>query len=121
MGATQKKKAYIFFLGAANAVPLLVSAQLPSEVTNFSTRLNAVFTGIIGIIIALAGLVFLWGVFKFVSAAGDEKAREIGRQFIIWGLIGLTVMFVFWALVSILVEFIGGQGTIPDLPTPPRN
>ncbi|MBI2038706.1 MAG: hypothetical protein HYT22_00265 [Candidatus Niyogibacteria bacterium] len=101
------------------AAPLFVfSADISTIIGNVEDLINRA----VGVLIAIAGLVFLWGVFKFVSAAGDEKARTTGRQFIIWGLIGLTVMFAFWGLVNVLITFLiggpaqpGGGLTVPKV------
>ncbi len=72
-------------------------------------------TGIIGIIntvivpviFALAFLVFIWGVFKFVANAGDETKRTEGRKFILWGLLGIVVLFSVWGFVNLLLSTLG--------------
>jgi hypothetical protein len=72
-------------------------------------------TGIIGIIntvmvpviFALAFLVFIWGVFQFVVNAGDETKRTEGRQFILWGLLGIVVLFSVWGFVNLLLSTLG--------------
>jgi hypothetical protein len=56
------------------------------------------------IILLLAGaafVVFLWGVFKFIQKAGDEKERESGRRAIGWGLIGLVIIFGVYGILNI--------------------
>ncbi len=50
--------------------------------------------------IAFATIIFAWGVFKYIRAEGDDKTA--GREFIIWGIVGLFVMVSFWGLVSVL-------------------
>ncbi|MBI1956928.1 MAG: hypothetical protein HYS44_00505 [Candidatus Niyogibacteria bacterium] len=126
---TMRIKSFIIAFGILSILPALVSAQAftQSGGTSYQSFIDAILNvidSLVVIIIALAGLVFLWGVFKFVSAAGDEKARETGKQFIVWGLIGLTIMFVFWGLVKILTGLIGTGGSISeppsDLPIAPR-
>lgn len=73
-------------------------------------------TGIIGvmntvvvpIIIALAFLMFVWGIVKyFFIHGGEEKSREEGRDFILWGLIGMVVLFSVWGFVNILLSTLG--------------
>lgn len=54
--------------------------------------------------LTLAVLYFLWGLAKFVLAAGDEGARESGRSIMIWGVIAITVMVSLWGLVALLQE-----------------
>lgn len=65
------------------------------------------FTGIIltGIIPLLTGLglfYFLYGLYMFMSASGNETKRSDGKFYIIYGLIGLFVMISVWGLVSIV-------------------
>lgn len=54
--------------------------------------------------LTLAVLYFLWGLAKFVLAAGDEGARESGRSIMVWGVIAITVMVSLWGLVALLQE-----------------
>lgn len=73
-------------------------------------------TGIIGalniivvpIIITLAFLVFVWGVIKYFFIHGnDETQRTEGRQFILWGIIGMAVIFSVWGLVAMMLSTLG--------------
>jgi Type IV secretion system pilin len=73
-------------------------------------------TGVIGlinlvlvpVIFALAFLVFIWGVIKyFIIHGGEETKRVEGRQFVLWGLIGIVVLFSVWAFVNILLSTLG--------------
>lgn len=67
---------------------------------------NKIITGILDpvvkLLIALAIVFFLYGVFKFMIAEGDKK--EEGREFMFWGIIGIFVMVSVWGLVNILVN-----------------
>jgi len=67
--------------------------------------------------IGLAFVLFLWGVFKFVRDAGDDKARTEGKKLMFWGIVGLFVMVCVWALVELLVGtfFRGGGIFIPQV------
>ena len=56
--------------------------------------------------IALAVLVFLWGVFEFIMGSGDEKARETGKQHIVWGLVGLFIMVSAMGIVNLIINTI---------------
>lgn len=50
---------------------------------------------------AVAFVVFLWGVFEFIWQAGDETKRKEGRQAILWGLIGLVIIFGAYGIINI--------------------
>lgn len=55
------------------------------------------------LIFALAFLVFLWGVFKYlIQGAGDQEKRKEGAQLVLWAIIGFFVMISVWGLVRIL-------------------
>lgn len=111
------------------ALPVLALAQNPrttGSVTNLQGA-GDLFLGIIGsyvvpIIFALAFVVFLWGVFQYVKSAGDEAARETGKNHMIWGIVGLFVMGAVWGLVRVVSQTVGiptgqqGQKIIPPLP-----
>lgn len=64
-------------------------------------------TVIVPVIFALAFLVFVWGLFKFVRDAGDEAKRAEGRQFILWGLLGIVMLFSVWGFVNLLLSTLG--------------
>lgn len=87
----------------------------------------AVFTqiinGLMPFIVALAVLIFIWGVFQFVMAAGDEEGRKTGRDKMIYGIIGIFVMVSVWGLVNLLQGSFGTNKTViaPTTNTVPTN
>jgi hypothetical protein len=44
------------------------------------------------LLIALAAVVFLWGLVEFVAKADDPEGRKTGQQHLLWGLVGLAVI-----------------------------
>ena len=77
--------------------------MLPSPVNTF---LKAVVIEIVNPLILLlaagAFVAFLWGIVKFISNAGDESKRIEGRQTMLWGIIGLVIIFGVYGLLNIL-------------------
>jgi hypothetical protein len=74
---------------------------------------------VVPVLFALALVVFLWGVTQFIMNSADENKRAQGKQFMVWGIIGLFVMFSVWGLVLLLQATINpGQDKlfIPSLP-----
>ena len=57
---------------------------------------------VIPLIFALAVAMFVWGVVQFILNSDEEAKKAKGKQFMIWGLVALTVMISVWGLVSIL-------------------
>jgi hypothetical protein len=73
-------------------------------------------TGVIGllnivvvpVILAFAFLVFIWGVMNyFILHPGDESKRSEGKQFILWGLVGMVVLFSVWGFVNLMLSTLG--------------
>ena len=87
--------------------------------TSFNVFITCVsqFLGreVIALLVSLSVVVFLWGVFKFVANAGDEKEVENGKRFMLWGVIALFVMLCVWAFVAIIASIFGAKVVIPQL------
>jgi hypothetical protein len=67
---------------------------------------------IIPLIFSLAVLMFVWGVVQYVINSSEEAKKEKGRQFMLWGIIALTVMVSIWGLVGILTATFGIDGSV---------
>ncbi|KKR47081.1 MAG: hypothetical protein UT90_C0008G0023 [Parcubacteria group bacterium GW2011_GWA1_40_21] len=67
------------------------------------------FLNIIGasipILISISVIVFVWGVFRYVIAEGEDKARS--RNVMMYGIIGLFVMVSVWGLVRVVYNTFG--------------
>lgn len=72
------------------------------------------------LIISLTVLIFIWGVFKYVTAAGDSDARQEARGYMMWGIVSLFVMVSVWGLVNLLVATFRLDNTMPPLPAIPE-
>ncbi|MFA6586162.1 MAG: hypothetical protein WCS86_03325 [Candidatus Paceibacterota bacterium] len=80
------------------------------------TYINCIINrSVIPLIFALATVMFVWGVVQYVINSDEEAKKEKGREFMVWGIIGLTVMFGIWGLVSILGNTFGIENVIPQL------
>ncbi|MEX0931289.1 MAG: pilin [Candidatus Paceibacterota bacterium] len=118
------RKIKALIAGSVFALPVFVSAQTSdfSFLTETMDSLTTVLNQLIPFIIGLGVLVFLWGVLKFITAAGDEGARATGRSFMIWGIVGLFVMVSVWGLVNFLGGFFDlDNDTVPEAPGIPAS
>ncbi|KKU67317.1 MAG: hypothetical protein UX89_C0016G0020 [Parcubacteria group bacterium GW2011_GWA2_47_16] len=89
---------------SVSALPMLAFAGTVAATDAFSLLkvLQNIVDTVIPFVIGLGVLVFIYGVFNFVTSAGDEEARAGAKQLIIWGIIGIFVMVSVWGLVNIL-------------------
>jgi uncharacterized membrane protein YfcA len=56
----------------------------------------------IRLLVALAIVYFLFGVFKFMRA-DDEKMRLEGRNHMLWGIVGIFIMIGVWGIISVIM------------------
>lgn len=102
---------------AISFVPVLTFAAVTSLDALVTQLLNYIKL-LVPFIIALALLVFLWGIFKLVFAGGSEVDVKEGTKFMTWGIVSLFVMVSVWGLVAILTKtFFDGNVVIPQLKT----
>lgn len=62
---------------------------------------------IILLLAACAFVVFLWGVFEFIAHAGDETKRTEGKKAIMWGLVGLVIIFGVYGIINLTLGTFG--------------
>ena len=73
-------------------------------------RLNEfVFNPIISLLFGVALIVFLWGVAEYFWQAGSEAARQKGSQHMIYGVLGMFIMFAAFAILRIIAGTIGAD------------
>lgn len=57
------------------------------------------------IFISLATLLFLWGLYQYIAGASSEEARTKGKEHMVWGIVGLVIIFSVNAIINILKSF----------------
>ena len=62
---------------------------------------------VIPLIFAVAVVMFIWGVVQYVIHDDEEAKKDKGKQFMVWGIIALTVMISVWGLVGIVGRTFG--------------
>jgi hypothetical protein len=68
---------------------------------------QAIINPLITLIALAAFVVFVWGVVDFIGGAANEEKRKTGQQHMLWGLIGLVIIFGAKAIVMLLANTIG--------------
>lgn len=77
--------------------------NIQTLITLIGTEVNS----LIGIMIALAVAVFIWGLVAFLFKAGDETSHKEGKNRMIWGIIALFVMVSVWGIVNFVASDLG--------------
>ncbi len=119
MKGTQKGTALAALTALALATPAVAFA-----VTTLSGLLELIYNfinALIPFIIALAVLLFIIGVFQYVTAGDDAEKQKAGRGKIIWGIVAIAVMVSVWGLVALLTNQLAldnSTQTAPTTPTP---
>jgi len=104
------KKVLISSLALATPFVAL-AADLKSIVGTIRDLVNT----IVPLFMVVAVAVFLWGIVKYITAAGDEEKAKAARGYIIYGLIGVFVMVCFWGIIQVVASTFGitPGGTVP--------
>ncbi|OGF83019.1 hypothetical protein A3B18_02385 [Candidatus Giovannonibacteria bacterium RIFCSPLOWO2_01_FULL_46_13] len=61
---------------------------------------------IVLLLFALATILFLWGVVEFIANRDNEEERDKGKQHMLWGIIGLVIMFGANGIIWVLIHFV---------------
>ncbi|HEY4513873.1 MAG TPA: hypothetical protein VJH69_00960 [Candidatus Paceibacterota bacterium] len=82
--------------------PLLASA---ATLFNILGTLNALFNGIMWLLIVVAIVVFFWGMVQYLFKLGGEgKGAENGVKLMLWSIIALFVMVSIWGIIRLLQQ-----------------
>ena len=96
-----------WFAGFHSASAATVS--IDHLINNFDT---IIVNPVILFMMALAAIVFIWGVAQFIYNVGEGEEGDIadGKQHILWGLIGLLIMVGVYGILHLVINTFGLQG-----------
>jgi hypothetical protein len=107
-------------LVALAAQTTTTSASCSSSLTSVADFFNfitcLISRSVIPLLFAVAIMIFVYGVMKYIANGADEAKREEGRKFMLWGIIAFFVMISVWGLVGILRDTFGVHNVLPQLP-----
>lgn len=99
-------------------LPVVLFAQPPGgpggsnqvgTVTDLIERVAIVVNPLIALLSGFAVLAFVRGIAVFIWTAGDEEKRKEGKKFMIWGIVGMFVLFSFWGSVKLIQTLYFGE------------
>lgn len=74
----------------------------------FLNRVNQIILNpLILLMFSLALVYFIYGIVKFLSLEAGDKARDEARKSIMWGLVGMVVMFSVYGLIRFVLDTFG--------------
>lgn len=106
------------FLVLFPVITFAVGPSCPaSGIGKLICQAQQLLNSIIPVLVSLGVVYFVWGVVKYVIADGEE-AKKKGKDIMIYGVIGFTVIVGLWGFVNILVNTFGLSGSVaPSLST----
>jgi len=97
-----------------SSLSLLLISFFPLSVfaapSTFKELVNLIldFLGVLTpVLFSFALLVFIWGVAEFILNAGNASVRESAKARMIWGVIGLFVLFSLLGIIRFLGDSLG--------------
>ncbi len=95
-----------------------VNIAYAAEIDTFIRNVNRlILNPLITLLFALAFVYFFYGVFEFISNQNNEEKKTAGKQHMIWGVIGLTIMVGVWGILSLLLKTFNITGIDPKAGT----
>jgi len=77
---------------------------------------GAILNPLIFILFSVAFIYFAWGVVKLINA--DAGKKEEGKNAVIWGLVGMFIMFSTYGIIKLLLDtFEINKDTVPYINT----
>ncbi|PJE64505.1 MAG: hypothetical protein COU90_01535 [Candidatus Ryanbacteria bacterium CG10_big_fil_rev_8_21_14_0_10_43_42] len=83
-------------------------AQIPASPTlgDIIKKLwNEAILPAIVFLFVLATVVFIIGLIRFIAGADSEEAQATGKRYIIWGIVGMFIMFGTGAIMLVISNF----------------
>ena len=99
------------FLG----LPSTALADSPKTIEDIINNIiDSILNPLIYLLFAIATVIFTWGIINYVMGGeGDESRLKLGKNMIVWGLVGMFIMASAWGIVSILCDFFGTCDVLP--------
>jgi len=86
-----------------------VEAQAAATVSGILDAFTKSLGNFVAIGVAIAVVVFMWGVVGAIRAGGKEGDQRIaaGKQRMFWGVIAIFILVSVWGIVLLLQEVVG--------------
>lgn len=75
----------------------------------FQNIVTEIFAPLYQLIAALAVVYFLYGVMRFIIDMNDPEKKNFGKSHLLWGLVGVFIVFTAGAVLPIFTNIFGGM------------
>jgi succinate dehydrogenase/fumarate reductase cytochrome b subunit len=65
---------------------------------------SLIINPLITLLFALAVVYFLYGMFEFIANAENDEKKTSGKQHMLWGVVGLTIMMGVWFILNVILS-----------------
>ncbi len=109
---SQKMKKILFtFCSLAVIMPFSVSAA--SKINKILTNIQDTLNIVIRILITMALVVFVWGIVRFIAAAGNIQEVKKAKGVMTYGIIALAILATMTGIIAFLQTYFGITGGQP--------
>lgn len=93
--------------------PIGGTAEDPKGRTSLTELVGSIIQAVMGILGSVALLVFVYGGFEWITAAGNSDKVENGKNAMTWAVIGICIIFSSYAILKLVFSTLtsGGSGT----------
>lgn len=84
--------------------PLGNSLKSPTNLTEFVNNFITILNPITFFIAGFGFFGLITGILKYVGAGADEERLGKAKQLIVYGLIGMFIIFSFWGIVNLFAK-----------------
>jgi Type IV secretion system pilin len=86
-----------------------------ADFNSFLNKVNIeIVNPLIKLMFALAIVYFLWGAFEFFLNQENDEKKTTGKSHMLWGVIGITIMFGVFAFMNMLIQTFEIKGIDPE-------
>ena len=64
---------------------------------------------LITLVTLAAFIIFAWGIVEFILGADNQEKRSEGQKHMLWGIVGLVIIFAAQVIVRIMKNIVGAS------------
>ena len=86
----------------------LITPVAYASLDTFFKKLNEhIFNPIIYLLIGIAVIYFIYGIFEYIQGSDNEEVRTKGQKHMLWGLVGLSIMVSVFFIIKVILGTFG--------------